>query len=60
MATMAGIPLLCINEKGVTGGMFGFEDIDNAAFEIDLDKLDVTGLAGKLSDWSLAVREASD
>ncbi len=60
IATMAGMPLLCIKEKDVTGGMFGFEDIDNAAFEVDLDRLDLNGLAGKIAEWSIAVREVAN
>ncbi|MEM1198692.1 MAG: pentapeptide repeat-containing protein [Pseudomonadota bacterium] len=60
MATMAGLPLLCINEVGVAGGMFGFEDVDNSAFEVNLDGLNFEGLAEKISDWSHSVREAAN
>lgn len=51
------MPTLCINETGVPGGLFKFEDIDNAAFEVDLDRLNLEALKAKISDWAHPVRE---
>lgn len=59
MATMAGLPLLCIREEGVSGGLFAFEDIDNTALTVDLDRLNLVELRDKLADWVHAVREAA-